>query len=39
MNPICLGDNKRRDETLIEIGPAVKEDDWLLELEAEGETE
>jgi hypothetical protein len=37
-NSICLRDNKRRDETLVKIGPAAKEDDWLTELEA-GEEE
>jgi hypothetical protein len=37
-NPICLRDNKKRDETLVKIGPAAKEDDWLSELEA-GEEE
>jgi hypothetical protein len=37
--PICNRNDQRRDETLVQIGPAVKEDDWLKELEAEGETE
>lgn len=39
MLPICNRDDRRRDETLVRIGPAVQEDDWLKELEAEGETE
>ena len=34
---ICLKDNRLRDELLVKIGPAAKEDDWLTELEAEGE--
>jgi len=38
MLPICNPDPKRRDETLIQIGPAVQEDEWLRELESE-ETE
>jgi hypothetical protein len=38
MLPICNRNDQRRDETLVKIGPAVKEDDWLLELEnSEGE--
>ncbi len=35
MNPICLRDSKRRDETLVQIGPKVQEDDWLKELEGD----
>ena len=35
--PICNPDPKRRDETLIQIGPKVQEDDWLKELESEVE--
>jgi hypothetical protein len=35
-NPICLSDSKRRDDTLIQIGPKAKEDDWLTELEGDG---
>ena len=35
---ICLKDNRLRDELLVKIGPAAKEDDWLSELEA-GEEE
>ena len=33
MNPICLGDKNRRDETLVQIGPKAEEKDWLEELE------
>lgn len=39
MLPICNRDDRRRDETLVQIGPAVQEDDWLRELESDGETE
>ena len=35
--PICNPDPKRRDETLIQIGPKVQDDDWLKELESEVE--
>lgn len=36
-NCICLGDDKKRDETLVQIGPKVDEDAWLKELEGEAE--
>ena len=35
MLPICNRNDARRDETLVQIKPAAKEDEWLAELEAE----
>ena len=35
MLPICNRNDQRRDETLIQIKPAAKDDDWLKELESE----
>lgn len=36
-NSICLGDHRRRDETLVQIKVKDQEDDWLKELEGEAE--
>jgi hypothetical protein len=38
MNPICLDNKQRREDTLIQIKPKIEqEDDWLTELEEDGE--